>query len=100
MHIEVGFRTYLFYFRDMLQSVLDTLRDANDVQLDCARLELTVDGDERRSHTLNSDLLSREQDEMRRMPGEDGNVAGVMLHMDEAVIAWNGATYVYPIRTF
>lgn len=100
MHVEVGFRTYLFYFRDMLQSVLDTLRDANDVQLDCARLELTVDGDERRSHILNSDLLSREQDEMRRMPGEDANVAGVMLHMDEAVIAWNGATYVYPIRTF
>lgn len=96
--IEIGFRAYVFYFRDMLQSVLDTLRDAEDVELNGVRLEPTADGDERRSHTMNSDLFLSEQEEVRRLHGEDAHVAGVMLHMDEAVVAWNGATYVYPIR--
>lgn len=96
--IDIGGREYVFYFRDMLQCVLDALCSAAEVQLDGARLEPTSDGDERRSHTMNSDLFMEEQEDVRRVHGAAAHVAGVMLHVDEAVVAWNGATYVYPIR--
>lgn len=96
--IDIGGREYTFFYRDMLQSVLSALRGAAEVQLNGARLDPTADGDERRSHTMNSDLFMEEQEDVRRIHGQAAHVAGVMLHLDEAVVAWNGASYVYPIR--
>lgn len=37
---------------------------------------------------------------MQRVHGVDAKVIGVRLHADEAVVAWNGACYEYPIRVF
>lgn len=77
--------------------MLDTLRNASDMELEGVRLKHAADGDERRSHTMNSDLFLNEQAEVRRLHGRVAHVVCIMFHMDEAVIAWNGATYVYPI---
>lgn len=90
--------SYIFYFRDMLETVLDCLRTAVKVDLVGAELERNADGERMRSHTMNSDLYLTEQADVRRIHGSEARVAGVMLHLDEAVVAWNGATYVYPVR--
>lgn len=96
--MEIGEKVYSFFYRDMLLSVIDALKEARNVQLEGAPLEPDEHGEPRRSHTLNSDLYLEEQTDVRRIHGRGARTVGVMLHMDEAVVAWNGNTYVYPIR--
>lgn len=98
VRMEVGQRVYFVYLHDMLQVVLEVMRNARDVELEGVRLELVANSDERRSHTMNSDLSLNEKADVCGLHGRVAHVSGVVLHVDEAAIAWNGPPYVYPIR--
>lgn len=67
-------------------------------ELGGAELEKNSNGERMCSHTMNADLYLGEQADFPRIDGRDLRVVGVMFHLDEAVVALNGATYMYPIR--
>lgn len=96
--IDIAGVTYKFYFRDLLRTTLDSLRGTDKIVLVGAALDPGEDGVARRSHTFNSDIFFREQADVTRLHGDAARVLGVQLHADEAVVSWNGANYVYPVR--
>jgi len=104
--ISVGDNTYTYYFRDILQSGLDTLAAANHVSFgdptNLAAVNLNAGDDEDdariRHGTLDSDLYLGEWRSVRRMHGGNARVMGVQLHADEALVSWSGACYMFPVR--
>jgi len=96
--LEVEGTPYLFYSRDLLQVVLGQLQHAGHVQLWGEQLGLGPDGTRLRSSMLDSDLFLREEEHVRARHGSLSFVLAVQLFIDEAVVSWSGAHYVYPIR--
>ena len=96
--IEVEGVRYLFYSRDLLLVALDLLQNAGHVQLWGEALGVGPDGSRLRSDMLDSDLFLTEERQVRRIHGSISFVLGVQLFIDEAVVSWSGAHYVYPIR--
>jgi len=103
VHISIRNRTYVHYFRDVLQAGLDALGAAKEVFFgDCAamlELDLNADDTSRTRHgTLDSDLYQSEAHHVRRLHGVEARDMGVQLHADEAVVSWSGENYMFPIR--
>lgn len=98
--LSEGDGLYNYYHRDALDCAINALRNADDVQLLGEAPPPGPDGDRRRSRTMDSDLFLEEQADVQRIHRPDAKVLGIRLHADEAVISWNGAYYVYPIRIF
>ena len=96
--IEVEGERYLFYSRDLLLVALDLVQSARHVQLWGEELGLGSDGSRLRSDMLDSDLFLAEELHVRRVHGSSSFALGVQLFIDEAVVSWSGAHYVYPIR--
>jgi len=89
---------YFFYSRDLLHAVLDMLQHAGHVQLWGEQLGVGPDGTRLRSAMLDSDLFLCEEVHVRARHGSLSFVLGVQLFIDEAVVSWSGAHYMYPIR--
>jgi len=89
---------YLFYSRDLLKVVLELLQNAGHVQLWGEELGLGPDGTRMRSDMLDSDLFLAEEAIVRGRHGALSFVLAVQLFIDEAVVSWSGAHYMYPIR--
>jgi len=96
--LEVEGVTYKFYSRDLLLAVLDLLSHACHIQLWGERLEDGPDGTRMRADMMDSDLFLTEELVVRRRHGSLAFVLGVQLFIDEAVVSWSGAHYMYPIR--
>jgi len=96
--IEVEGVTYMFYSRDILEVVLELLCNANNVQLWGEALCNGADGTRQRSDPMDSDLFLEEQAHVRRRLGEHCFILGIHIFIDEAVVSWSGAYYIYPIR--
>jgi len=96
--LEVEGVSYLFYSRDLLLAVLDLLQHAGHVQLWGEKLGVGPDGTRLRSEILDSDLFLTEEVVVRRRHGSLSFVLAVQLFLDEAVVSWSGAHYVYPVR--
>lgn len=96
--IEVGGKTYTFYFRDLLGVAVNAVRLADDLDLEGGRLLPAEDGSPRRSSTLNADMLINEVRAVQRLHGQRARLLFASLHADAAVVSWSGAAYVYPIR--
>ena len=96
--LDVGGVTYLFYSRDLLRAVLDLPHNARHVQLWGEQLGTSPDGTRLRSDIMDSDLLLSEEAVVRRRHGALSFVLAVQLFVDEAVVSWSGAHYMYPIR--
>jgi len=96
--IEVEGVRYLFYSRDLLLVALDLLQSAGHVQLWGEELGVGSDASRVRSGMLDSDLFLTEELHVRRVHGSFSFVLAVQLFIDEAVVSWSGAHYVYPIR--
>lgn len=90
--------TYLFYSRDLLLVVVDLLQHARHVQFWGEELSSGSDDSRLRADLMDSDLLLTEQLTVRRRHGSLSFVLAVQLFIDEAVISWSGARYIYPIR--
>lgn len=89
--MSIGNGLYKFYFRDILRTNLDCLRSAANVELAVAELERSADGERLRSHTMHADLYLGELANVLRIHGRDARQVGIMLHLYEAVMPWNGA---------
>jgi len=92
VHISIRDRTYVYYFRDVLQAGLDARGAAKEVSFgDCAamlELDLNADDTSRTRHgTLDSDLYQSEAHHVRRLHGVEARVMGVQLHADAAVVS-------------
>jgi len=96
--LEVEGVTYKFYSRDLLQAVLDLLVHAGHIQLWGEELGDGPDGTRMRSDTMDGDLFLSEEAVVRRRHGSLSFVLGVQLFIDEAVVSWSGAHYIFPIR--
>jgi len=96
--MEVEGVAFSFYSRDLLVAVLDLLLNAGHVQLWGEKLGDGADGARVRADMMDSDLLLSEQRTVRRRHGALSFVLGVQLFIDEAVVSWSGAHYMYPIR--
>jgi len=96
--LEVEGVTHLFYSRDLLVVCLDLLRDATHLQLWGERLGAGPDGTRLRSDMLDSDLFLAEEVQVRGRHGALAFVLAVQLFVDEAVVSWSGAHYMFPIR--
>jgi len=96
--LEVEGVTYLFHSRDLLLVALDLLKNAGHLQLWGERLGTGPDGTRLRSDMLDSDLFLTEEEHVRGRHGSLAFVLGVQLFIDEAVVSWSGAHYMYPIR--
>jgi len=96
--LDVEGVAYLFYSRDLLFVCLDLLRDASHLQLWGERLGLGRDGTRLRSDMLDSDVFLTEEMHVRARHGALSFVLAVQLFVDEAVVSWSGAHYMYPIR--
>jgi len=96
--LEVEGVTHHFYSRDLLHVCLDLLRDAAHLQLSGERLGLAPDGTRFRSDMLDSDLFLAEEVQVRGRHGALAFVLAVQLFIDEAVVSWSGAHYMFPIR--
>jgi len=96
--IEVEGERYLFYSRDLLLVALDLVQSARHVQLWGEELGVGSDGSRLRSDMLDSDLFLAEELHVRRVHGSSSFALGVQIFIDEAVVSWSGAHYVYPIR--
>jgi len=68
------------------------------VQLWAAQLGLGSDGTRVRAEIMDSDLFLAEEATVRRRHGALSFVLGLQLFVDEAVVSWSGAYYMYPIR--
>jgi len=96
--LEMGGTTYLFYSRDLLLVVLDLLHNARHVQLWGEELGMAPDGTRLRSDIMDSDLFLSEEVNVRRRHGSLSFLLAVQLFLDEAVVSWSGAHYMYPAR--
>jgi len=96
--LEVEGVKYLFYSRDLLLAALDLLQNAGRVQLWGEELGVGPDGTRLRLEIMDSDLFLSEEAIVRRRHGSHAFVLAVQLFIDEAVVSWSGAHYVYPIR--
>jgi len=96
--LEVEGGRFVFYSRDLLHVVLDLLRCAEHVQFWGEELGLAPDATRLRADMLDSDLFLAEESIVRGRHGSLAFVLGVQLFVDEAVVSWSGAHYVYPIR--
>jgi len=111
MHVpvEISGRKFSYYYRDVMQVVLDALAGADTVSFgdvpsaaaDAAAADPAgsiVPDDHVRRGTLDADLYIEESRAVRRIHGRDARVAGVQLYADEALVSWSGANYMFPIR--
>jgi len=107
--IEIGERSFVYYYRDVLQVALDALAGATKVSFGrvpsagggvAAAAEVGDDfrDDHERRGTLDADLYVDESRNVRRIHGADARVLGVQLHADEALVSWSGAHYMFPVR--
>jgi len=96
--LDVEGVTYLFYSRDLLTTALDLLKNARNIQLWGEELGMGPDGSRMRAEMMDSDLFLTEEATVRRRHGPLSFVLGVQLFVDEAVVSWSGAHYMYPIR--
>jgi len=104
--IEIGGRSFVYYYRDILKVCLDALASADKVsfgRVPSAGDGAAVGGDEfnddhERRGTLDADLYVNESRSARRLHGPDARVLGVLLHADEALVSWSGAHYMFPVR--
>jgi len=96
--IDVEGVTYLFYSRDLLRTVLELLENAQNVQFWGEELGVGPDGSRMRAEMMDSDLFLAEEATVRRRHGRLSFVLGVQVFVDEAVVSWSGAHYIYPIR--
>jgi len=96
--IDVEGITYLFYSRDLLHTVLELLNNAGNVQFWGEELGVEPDGSRMRAEIMDSDLFLAEQATVFRWHGRLSFALGVQLLVDEAVVSWSGAHYIYPIR--
>ena len=90
--------SYKFYSRDLLIVALDLLQSARHVQLWGEELGVGPDGTRLRSDMMDSDLFLSEEVVVCRRHGSHSFVLAVQLFIDEAVVSWSGAHYIYPIR--
>lgn len=88
--IDIAGVTYPSYLRELLRTALDSLRAADMIVLVSEALDHDVEGVAHRSHTFDSNLFLNEQEDVRRLHGDAVRVLGVQLHVDEAVVSWNG----------
>jgi len=96
--LDVEGVTYKFYSRDLLGVVLDLLAHAGHIQLWGEELGDGPDHTRMRADTMDSDLFLSEEFVVRRRHGSLSFVLGVQLFIDEAVVSWSGAHYIFPIR--
>jgi len=96
--VEVEGTTYKFYSRDLLLAALDLLLNAGHVQLWGEKLGNGPDGTRMRADMMDSDIFLSEEVIVRLLHGSSSFVLGVQLFVDEAVVSWSGAHYMYPIR--
>jgi len=107
--IEIDGKSYVYYYRDILQAGLDALAAAGTVSFGAemsaehnepaARPEgWNVPDDFERRGTLDADLYVDESRDVRRIHGVDAKVMAVQLHADEALVSWSGAKYIFPVR--
>jgi len=96
--LDVEGATYLVYWRDLLQTALELLKNAGNVQLWAGELSVGSDGSRMRSEIMYSALFVSEEATVRRRHGPLCFVLGVQLFVDEAFVSWSGAHYIYPIR--
>jgi len=96
--LEVEGVKYKFFSRDLLLAVLDLLTNAGHVQLWGEELGDGPDGTRMRAVMMDSNLFLTEELVVRRRHGSLSFVLGVQLFVDEAVVSWSGAHYIYPIR--
>jgi len=89
---------YQFYSRDLLMVVLALLQNAGHVQFWGEELGPGPDGTRMRSDMLDSDLFLEEEAIVRGRHGALSFVLAVQLFVDEAVVSWSGAHYMYPVR--
>jgi len=89
---------YKFYSRDLLIIALDLLRNARYVQVWGEELGAGPDGTRLRSEMMDCDLFLSEEVVVRRRHGSHSFVLAVQLFIDEAVVSWSGAHYMYHIR--
>ena len=96
--MDVEGNAYVFYSRDLLVTVLELLKDSQNVQLWGEKLGVGPDGSRMRAEIMDSDLFLSEEATVRHRHGPISFVLGVQLFVDEAVVSWSGAHYIYPIR--
>ena len=107
--IEISGRTFNFYYRDVLQALLDSLAGADTVSfggLHSPAADAIADNpagwivpdDHERRRTLDSDMYVDESRDARRIHGQSARVAEVQLRADEALVSWSGAHYMFPLR--
>ena len=107
--IEIGAKSFIYYYRDVLHVALDALAAAETVSfghVPSPAEELAAvhpfgddDGDDHeRRGTLDADLCVDECRNARRAHGSDARVLAVLLHADEALVSWRGAHYMFPVR--
>lgn len=96
--IEVGSKTYTFYFRDLLDVAVNAVRFAENSDLEGGRSPPAADGSPRRSKTLNADMFVNEVRAVQRLHGQRARPLFASLHSDAAVVSWSGTAYVYPIH--
>jgi len=107
--IEIGAKSFIDYYRDVLQVALDALAAAKTVsfgRVPSPAEELAAvhpfgddDGDDHeRRGTLDADLYVDECRNARRVHGNDARVLALLSHADEAFVSWRGAHYMFPVR--
>jgi len=96
--ITINGTTYMFYSRDLLLVAIEMLRAAVHIRLTGEALAPGPDGTRMRSGTMDADDFLREEANVRRMHGIRAFVLGVQLYLDEALLSWSGAHYIFPVR--
>jgi len=107
--IDIGDKTYVYYYRDVLQAGLDAISGAETVSFGptvsaerdaaaAASSGFDVAPDLERRGSLDSDMYEDESRDVRRLHGADAKVMAVQLHADEALVSWSGANYIFPVR--
>jgi len=109
VEIEIAGKTYVYYYRDILQAGLDALAAAETVSfgptvtagqdmLAASLAGWSVRDDHERRGTLDVDLYLDECRDVRRLHGANAKVMAMQLHADEALVSWSGAAYIFPVR--
>lgn len=96
--IEVNSRMYQFFNRDLVDVGVAALLGASELDLDGGALPQTLDGQRRRSGTLNAGMFVTEAAKITRLHGVTVRMLSVSLHADEALVSWSGAHYIFTIR--
>lgn len=89
---------YWFHSRDMLPVAVEMLQAAQHIQLTGEALPVGPDGTRMRSETMESDYFLKEEKNARRLHGASAYLLGVHLFLDEALVSWSGAHYMFPRR--